>query len=178
MFRDEAVNLIREWTEAHGAQILTFAEYIMQNPPTGLDMSALDVLVHGHCHQKAMGVAQYTVDAVKSVLGANAQMIDSSCCGMAGSFGYQVETANDGEQALLLANEFQPQCVLIDVRMPGIGGVEAARQLKQFFPDARLIFMSAYFADGVIDEVQAMGPVELLPKPLDIEQLLTLIGQP
>ena len=98
MFRDEAVNLIPEWCEEHGAQILTFAEYIMQNPPAGLNMSGLDVLVHGHCHQKAMGVAQHTVDAVKTVLGANAQMIDSSCCGMAGSFGYQAETAQISRQ--------------------------------------------------------------------------------
>ena len=131
MFRDEAVNLIREWTEAHGAQILTFAEYIMQNPPAGLDMSVLDVLVHGHCHQKAMGVAQYTVDAVKSVLGANAQMIDSSCCGMAGSFGYQIETAEVSRQmaelslaptvraaptdTIVLADGFSCRCQIKDV---------------------------------------------------------------
>lgn len=91
--------------------------------------------------------------------------------------GYQVETAESGEQALLLAAAFQPQCVLIDVRMPGIGGVEASCQLKQKLPDAMLIFMSAFFADGVVDEVQALGPVKLLPKPLDIERLLVLIEE-
>jgi Fe-S oxidoreductase len=131
MFRDEAVNLIPEWSEQHGAQILTFAEYIMQNPPAGLDMSGLDVLVHGHCHQKAMGVAQHTVDAVKNVLGANAQMIDSSCCGMAGSFGYQAETAEVSRQmaelslaptvraapkdTVVLADGFSCRCQIKDV---------------------------------------------------------------
>lgn len=89
--------------------------------------------------------------------------------------GYLVETAGSGEQALSLADAFQPQCVLIDVRMPGIGGVEASRQLRRMFPSTILIFMSAFFADGVVDEVLEMGPVEFLPKPLDIERLLSLI---
>jgi FAD/FMN-containing dehydrogenase/Fe-S oxidoreductase len=131
MFRDEAVNLIPEWSEEHGAQILTFAEYILQNPPAGLDMSGVHVLVHGHCHQKAMGVAQHTVDAVNSVLGANAQMIDSSCCGMAGSFGYQSETAEVSRQmaelslaptiraaptdTVVLADGFSCRCQIKDV---------------------------------------------------------------
>jgi len=131
MFRDEAVNLIPEWREEDGAQILTFAEYITQNPPDGLDMSGINVLVHGHCHQKAMGVAQHTVDAVNGVLGANAQMIDSSCCGMAGSFGYQAETAEvsrqmaeislaptvraASEDTIVLADGFSCRCQIKDV---------------------------------------------------------------
>ena len=41
------------------------------------------------------------VDAVNTLLGANAQMIDSSCCGMAGSFGYQAETAEVSQMAEL-----------------------------------------------------------------------------
>jgi Fe-S oxidoreductase len=45
------------------------------------------VLVHGHCHQKAMGAMSPTLEALRSV-GLNAELIESSCCGMAGSFGY------------------------------------------------------------------------------------------
>ncbi len=98
MFRDEAVNLIPDWTKDHGAQILTFAEYITQNTPEGLSLPDTKVLVHGHCHQKAMGVAQNTVYSVNDIAGANAEMIDSSCCGMAGVFGYQAETADVSRQ--------------------------------------------------------------------------------
>jgi Fe-S oxidoreductase len=131
MFRDEAVNLISDWSAEHGAQILTFAEYITKHPPTGLDMSGIDVMVHGHCHQKAMGVAQHTVDAVNTVLGANATMIESSCCGMAGSFGYQAETAEVSRQmaeislapavraapkdSIVLADGFSCRCQIKDV---------------------------------------------------------------
>ncbi|MCU0983561.1 MAG: FAD-binding protein [Acetobacteraceae bacterium] len=52
------------------------------------------VLVHGHCHSKAHGVAGDIVSALALVPGLEVTMIESSCCGMAGSFGYQAETAS------------------------------------------------------------------------------------
>ena len=44
--------------------------------------------IHGHCHQKATGTASATADALHSLTGAPATLIESTCCGMAGSFGY------------------------------------------------------------------------------------------
>ncbi len=48
-------------------------------------------LVHGHCHQKAFGVMPTVVDALKLVPGLEVETVTSSCCGMAGAFGYQAE---------------------------------------------------------------------------------------
>ena len=45
-------------------------------------------LIHGHCHQKAAGTDSATADALHCLTGAPASLIESSCCGMAGSFGY------------------------------------------------------------------------------------------
>ncbi|MEP3638732.1 MAG: FAD-binding and (Fe-S)-binding domain-containing protein [Paracoccaceae bacterium] len=131
MFRDEAVNLIPDWTDDLGAQILTFAEYIAQNPIKAVAKPGTQVLVHGHCHQKAMGVAQTTVDAVNAIEGADARMIESSCCGMAGAFGYQPETEEVSRQmaelslapavraasddALIVADGFSCRCQISDV---------------------------------------------------------------
>jgi FAD/FMN-containing dehydrogenase/Fe-S oxidoreductase len=98
MFRDEAVNLISDWTADNGAQILTFAEFIAQHSDYLSARSEINVMVHGHCHQKAMGVAQTTVDVISGIEGAKAQMIESSCCGMAGPFGYQAETEEVSRQ--------------------------------------------------------------------------------
>ncbi|WP_291298019.1 FAD-binding and (Fe-S)-binding domain-containing protein [Elioraea sp.] len=53
-----------------------------------------DALVHGHCHSKAHGVAGDIIAALSLVPGLKPAMIESSCCGMAGSFGYQAETAD------------------------------------------------------------------------------------
>jgi FAD/FMN-containing dehydrogenase/Fe-S oxidoreductase len=48
--------------------------------------------VHGHCHQKAFNAFTPTLAALKQVPGLDAKPINSSCCGMAGAFGYQAET--------------------------------------------------------------------------------------
>lgn len=130
MFRDEAVNLLPDWTEEMGAQILTFAEYVSA---AGLTAAApkTKALVHGHCHQKAMGVAGATVDALSGVDGMQASMIESSCCGMAGPFGYQAETAAVSrdmaelslapavraapDDTLIVADGFSCRCQISDV---------------------------------------------------------------
>ncbi|HEY0396473.1 MAG TPA: FAD-linked oxidase C-terminal domain-containing protein [Candidatus Elarobacter sp.] len=48
-------------------------------------------VVHGHCHQKAFGAMPAVVRALRAVPGLEASVIDSSCCGMAGTFGYEAE---------------------------------------------------------------------------------------
>lgn len=50
------------------------------------------ILVHGHCHQKAFGVAGDTVEMLRRLPGVEVRMIESGCCGMAGAFGYRRET--------------------------------------------------------------------------------------
>ncbi|MEZ5843055.1 MAG: FAD-linked oxidase C-terminal domain-containing protein [Hyphomicrobiaceae bacterium] len=63
--------------------------------------------LHTHCHQKAHGVAGAVEQSLKLIAGATVQPIESGCCGMAGSFGYQAETYETsmaiGELALLPA---------------------------------------------------------------------------
>lgn len=49
------------------------------------------VLVHGHCHQKAVGAMKSMRKVLKSLPGVKFRFIESSCCGMAGSFGYEAE---------------------------------------------------------------------------------------
>ncbi|NND72354.1 MAG: FAD-binding protein [Rhodothermales bacterium] len=49
------------------------------------------ILVHGHCHQKALGETRYLSDALRHVTGSGCRILDSGCCGMAGSFGYEAE---------------------------------------------------------------------------------------
>jgi Fe-S oxidoreductase len=50
---------------------------------------AREILVHGHCHQKAFGHFEDTLAALSAIPGARVSAIESSCCGMAGSFGYE-----------------------------------------------------------------------------------------
>jgi Fe-S oxidoreductase len=47
------------------------------------------IVLHGHCHQKALVGVQDTLSALAMIPGAEVQLLDSGCCGMAGSFGYE-----------------------------------------------------------------------------------------
>jgi FAD/FMN-containing dehydrogenase/Fe-S oxidoreductase len=76
---------------ALASQAMLFEEWWVQHGRQRWDASAAKPLpaiwVHGHCHQKAMGAMSATITALES-LGSKPQLIESSCCGMAGSFGY------------------------------------------------------------------------------------------
>jgi len=58
-------------------------------PP--LQPTGRPILVHGHCHQKAFGTVPKVLEALRLIPGAEPRLIESSCCGMAGSFGYEAE---------------------------------------------------------------------------------------
>jgi Fe-S oxidoreductase len=60
--------------------------------------SALPILVHGHCHQKAFAAVSPALELLRLIPNANPQLIESSCCGMAGSFGYEVEHIETSKQ--------------------------------------------------------------------------------
>jgi len=80
-----------------------------------LTASPQAILLHGHCHQKALVGAQDTVAALKMVPGAQVQLVDSGCCGMAGSFGYEhYDTSMAiGERVLFNAVRAAPDAQII-----------------------------------------------------------------
>ena len=53
---------------------------------------AAPILLHGHCHQKAFGAVAPILDVLRLIPGAKPELIETSCCGMAGSFGYEAAT--------------------------------------------------------------------------------------
>ncbi|MCZ6646166.1 MAG: FAD-binding protein, partial [SAR324 cluster bacterium] len=75
--------------------------------PLREDAAAREILLHGHCHQKALVGTGPTLEVLRSLPGASVREIDSGCCGMAGSFGYEKEhydiSMTVGEQRLFPA---------------------------------------------------------------------------
>ena len=81
---------------ALAANALLFEEYLVREADAGrlqlpLKPLAGDVLLHGHCHQKAFGAMGAVEGALRLVPGLKLSTVESSCCGMAGSFGYEAE---------------------------------------------------------------------------------------
>jgi FAD/FMN-containing dehydrogenase/Fe-S oxidoreductase len=79
-----------------GANALLFEEFIVRESQAGrlalkLKPAERPILVHGHCHQKAFGTVPQILAALRLIPSAEPALIESSCCGMAGSFGYEAE---------------------------------------------------------------------------------------
>jgi Fe-S oxidoreductase len=75
------------------------------------------LLVHGHCHQKAFGAVTPVLEVLKLIPGAQPQLVESSCCGMAGSFGYEAShhavSMQMAELSLLPAVRSAPDAIVV-----------------------------------------------------------------
>lgn len=91
--------------------------------------------------------------------------------------GHQVSTASSGEEAVELCSKERYDVVLMDVRMPGMNGVEAFRKIRLHQDNVRVIMMSAYSVDELKEVALDEGAIAFLPKPLDIERIIKLIGE-
>jgi len=90
--------------------------------------------------------------------------------------GYEAEAAHSGSEALEKVAEDSFACVLADIRMPGVNGVELYRALKARRPDLPVVLMTAYSTDERVREGLEEGAVAVLTKPLDINLLLSFFS--
>ncbi len=90
---------------------------------------------------------------------------------------YLVETAEDGEEALIKLEEFQPYCVLMDIKMPFLNGVEALKMIKLRQPDVEVIMTSALDNLKRVEECMQHGAYGYIRKPLDLDDLLREIKE-
>jgi len=85
------------------------------------------------------------------------------------------EIAEDGEKALEYIRNVEPDVMVLDLKMPGIDGIEVLRQVKNMFPNIQVIIYTGYATD--LDEAEArnLGIFDFLKKPVDIEVLVERI---
>jgi signal transduction histidine kinase/CheY-like chemotaxis protein len=104
----------------------------------------------------------------------NRQML----CELLGRLGFDTHEATDGLQAVDQVQALRPDLVLMDVRMPGMDGLEATRVLRQQAATARLpvIMVSANAQPEDEQRAVAAGADAFLPKPIDRTQLVALVG--
>lgn len=91
--------------------------------------------------------------------------------------GYEVATAATGEEAVRLCTKEAFGAVLMDVRMPGMDGVEAFRLIRRHQEGVRVILMSAYGIDTLKEAALDDGAIAFLAKPLDVERVVGLIDE-
>jgi two-component system, response regulator PdtaR len=88
--------------------------------------------------------------------------------------GYTVITADNGDDAILLAREHRPELALLDIRMEGKSGFDVAAYLREYL-QTPFMFLSAFSDDETVAQVRALGAVDYLIKPLDIGQIVPAV---
>ncbi|HEY9073489.1 MAG TPA: sigma-54 dependent transcriptional regulator [Desulfobaccales bacterium] len=91
--------------------------------------------------------------------------------------GHVVKTAASGEAALASVQAEIPDLVIMDVRLPGMSGLEAFRAIHEIEPKLPVIIMTAYGTTETAIEATKLGAFEYVLKPLEVPETLALIGQ-
>ena len=90
-------------------------------------------------------------------------------------FGYHVEVARNGYEAIDRVKERAFDIVLMDIRMPGINGVETFKEIKGLRPEAAVMMMTAYSVEELIAEALEEGAYGVMYKPLQVGRVLEFI---
>jgi two-component system sensor histidine kinase/response regulator len=91
--------------------------------------------------------------------------------------GFEVRTASTGEGALEVHDAWHPDLILMDLRMPGMGGIEAMRRLKSAGSRAVLVAFTASSIAGAEEAARAVGAHDVLLKPYRESDMLHMIGR-
>ena len=91
--------------------------------------------------------------------------------------GYNPITANNAEEGLRQIEVKLPDLVMLDIRLPGISGLDALQEIKKINPQIQIVIMTAY--DNVETTITAMRlrAFDFLPKPIDLEQVKVILDR-
>ena len=89
--------------------------------------------------------------------------------------GYNVVVAEDGYKGIEAAKKTNFKVALLDVRMPGINGIETFKEIKKISPDTVVFMMSTFFVKYLMKEAVKLGAQAILHKPLNMEMVLRVI---
>ena len=89
--------------------------------------------------------------------------------------GYDVATATSGEEAIELAGTQPFDVILMDIKMPGMNGMESFIEMKRRNPKVKVIMVTAYSVEDLIRQALNEGVFAVLSKPLDIDGLFHML---
>jgi CheY-like chemotaxis protein len=89
---------------------------------------------------------------------------------------YELQTASTGEEAVAAVTKSSPDLILLDVEMPGMGGVEALRAIRALDPRIPVLMVTGNESSRVAGELLALGAVSYIPKPVRFDYLDHIIA--
>ncbi len=89
--------------------------------------------------------------------------------------GCSVTTANNGLEAITIVKESPFDIIFMDIKMPVLNGVETYKKIKKIRPGARVMMMTAYAVEDLVQEALQEGAYGIIYKPMDIEKVVDII---
>lgn len=86
--------------------------------------------------------------------------------------GWDAQGAADGETAIDLAQAESPEYAVVDLRMPGMGGLDVVRALKQLDPTTNIVVLTGYGSIATALEAVRLGATHYLTKPSDVDDII------
>ena len=90
--------------------------------------------------------------------------------------GHEAVPAYSGDEAVNMAGSIEPDCVLMDLRMPGMDGMETLQLMKQTAPAIPVVLMSANATEEQEQEAKRLGALAVLAKPIDVQAMLSFLA--
>lgn len=91
--------------------------------------------------------------------------------------GFRVRQAADGERALTAVREASPDIAIVDLRMPGMPGLDVVREVKRLAPGSAIVVLTAYGSIATAVEALRLGARHYLTKPADVDDILAALGE-
>jgi len=89
--------------------------------------------------------------------------------------GYDADVAGDGFEAIEKVKNGTFDVVLMDIKMPGMNGVQAFKEIRKILPEVNVVMMTAYAMEDLITEALQEGAYGVLYKPLEVEKVLNVV---
>lgn len=110
-------------------------------------------------------------DRSKILIIDDEEVVRDSCTQILAGYAYQIETAADGTRGLELSESFQPDLVFIDLKMPGLSGMEVLERMHAMDPTVVTVVITGFATVSSAVEAMKNGAYDFLPKPFTPEEL-------
>jgi DNA-binding NtrC family response regulator len=103
------------------------------------------------------------------------EIVIKSCLRILGGGDYHVEAAHDGREALRKVEENPYDVIILDVRMPSMGGLEVLRRVKEMHPDVDVIMLTGLSQAETVVQARKLGARDFISKPFEPDELKQVV---
>ncbi len=105
------------------------------------------------------------------------EVVCRSCSRLLSEEGHRVDTNLDPRDGLAIAEQEPYDVIIVDLKMPGISGMEFLQRIKAVRPEIEVVMMTGYAQIATAVEAMKLGAFDYIPKPFSPDQLVVTVGK-